>query len=183
MPAKGQRLSEETKLKISKSLTGHLVSEEVRKKISDGVKKNPVRFWKGKKFSKKHKKNLSTAHKGQFVSEETRAKKRGRPAWNKGKHFLRGTKHWNWQGGLTEKNLALRGLIEYKLWRKAVFERDDFTCQICRIRGVELQADHIKPFAYFPELRFDLSNGRTLCKKCHRATDTWGEKAKQYVQS
>lgn len=59
---------------------------------------------------------------------------------------------------------------EAKKWRMAIFERDDFTCQICKIRGTYLEADHIKPFAYFPELRYDLTNGRTLCRPCHNTT-------------
>lgn len=59
---------------------------------------------------------------------------------------------------------------ESKKWRIAVFERDNYTCKICGIRGTYLEADHIKPFAYFPELRYELSNGRTLCRKCHNLT-------------
>ena len=55
-------------------------------------------------------------------------------------------------------------------WRKTVFERDDYTCQECHTRGSYLEADHIKPFAYFPELRYELSNGRTLCRPCHDKT-------------
>ena len=59
-------------------------------------------------------------------------------------------------------------------------ERDNYTCQICGTRGGDLEADHIKPFAYYPDIRFELSNGRTLCKPCHRKTDTYGEKAKKH---
>lgn len=55
-------------------------------------------------------------------------------------------------------------------WRMAVFKRDNFICQFCKNRGGYLEADHIKPWAYFPKLRFELSNGRTLCRKCHDKT-------------
>jgi 5-methylcytosine-specific restriction endonuclease McrA len=68
----------------------------------------------------------------------------------------------------------IRASVEYKAWRKAVFERDNWTCQMCSGRGGILQADHIKPFALFPELRFDVSNGRTLCLDCHSKTETFG---------
>lgn len=87
----------------------------------------------------------------------------------------------NWKGGLTDKNKALRRGVEWKLWREAVFERDDYTCQMCGIRGgVELHPDHIKPFSKFPELRYEVSNGRTLCIECHRRTPTYGWKAVQF---
>ena len=65
--------------------------------------------------------------------------------------------------------------MPYRLWREAVFKRDDYTCQNCGKRGGKLNADHIKLFALFPELRFKVSNGRTLCNApCHRLTDTYG---------
>jgi HNH endonuclease/NUMOD3 motif-containing protein len=80
-----------------------------------------------------------------------------------------------WKGGITKKNQLIRSSSEYRLWRTSVFERDDYTCQICQQRGGRLNADHIKQFALFPELRLDLTNGRTLCEPCHRKTDTYGK--------
>jgi len=59
---------------------------------------------------------------------------------------------------------------EAQEWRRLVFERDDYTCQACGIRGGKLEADHIKPWAYFEDLRFELDNGRTLCRGCHDKT-------------
>lgn len=85
----------------------------------------------------------------------------------------------SWKGGITPLNKRLRMSIEYKLWRKTVFERDNYTCVWCGVRGGEIHADHIKPFAYFPELRFAIDNGRTLCVPCHKTTDTWGSRAKK----
>lgn len=88
----------------------------------------------------------------------------------------RGSKNPNWRGGISPKNKRVRMSADFKEWRKKIFERDDYTCQDCGKRGGELHPDHIKQFAYFPELRFELSNGRTLCKKCHMKTPTWGFK-------
>jgi len=79
----------------------------------------------------------------------------------------------HWKGGITPENKKIRNSTEYREWRKDVFERDDYTCQICSVRGVELNADHIKPFSRFPKLRLELSNGRTLCVPCHSQTDTY----------
>lgn len=76
-------------------------------------------------------------------------------------------------GWVTSRNNIIRNSAEYKQWRKAVFERDNYTCQHCGARGVELNADHIKQFAYYPDLRLDIGNGRTLCVPCHKATDTY----------
>lgn len=83
--------------------------------------------------------------------------------------------HNFWRGGLTKKYDLIRHSCEYKLWRKAVFERDNYTCVWCNVKGGNLNADHIKPFCDYPELRFAIDNGRTLCRECHKKTDTWGK--------
>ena len=75
----------------------------------------------------------------------------------------------SWQGGKREINQRARGHIAAVEWRHAVYERDNYTCQDCGERGGKLNAHHIKPWAKHPELRLDLSNGVTLCKKCHTA--------------
>lgn len=85
---------------------------------------------------------------------------------------MRGEKCHFWRGGLSQKYRSERGLamqkVEYKIWRSSVFERDGFACQNCGEVGGRLQADHIKPWKFFPLLRYDISNGRTLCTSCHR---------------
>ena len=87
-----------------------------------------------------------------------------------------GEKSRFWRGGITPINKKIRASFESKLWRKSVFERDKYTCIWCGQIGGNLEADHIKPFALFPELRFAIDNGRTLCHECHITTDDWGFK-------
>lgn len=94
--------------------------------------------------------------KNQFEIDES--KYRERPS---------GEKHWNWKGGITNEGHRIRESPEYRQWRKFVFERDKYTCQRCGEVGGKLNAHHIKPFSVYSELRFDIDNGITLCKKCH----------------
>ena len=85
----GKKLSDETKIKISKYRSGKQMSEEQKRKISESMrgKKRPPRSeeWKmkislakhGKKiptFSEEHKRKISEANKGKTRSEETRRK-------------------------------------------------------------------------------------------------------------
>lgn len=104
-----------------------------------------------------------------------RGEKRGKMANTL--NFKRGINHWNWRGGVTPTNQKLRASFEYREWREAVFNRDNFTCQNCGTRGGTIHADHIKPWAFFPELRFDVNNGRTLCVPCHEITPTYKNRA------
>lgn len=76
----------------------------------------------------------------------------------------------NWRGGITKENHLLRSRQETKCWRVAVFIRDDYTCRGCGVRGGWLEADHVKSWAEYPALRWDVSNGRTLCRPCHILT-------------
>jgi len=91
----------------------------------------------------------------------------------------KGDKSHRWQGGKTSEAMIIRNSKEYKDWRTSVFERDDYICQFCGVRGGKLNADHIKPFSTHPDLRLDIDNGRTLCFECHLKTDTWGVKARK----
>jgi 5-methylcytosine-specific restriction endonuclease McrA len=93
-----------------------------------------------------------------------------------------GSKNPLWKGGITPVNRAIRMSFEMKQWRVAVFKRDDYRCLDCGIKGGDIHADHIYPFAYFPRLRFDLNNGRTLCVECHRRTPTYGNRKVQYAE-
>lgn len=110
----------------------------------------------------------------QHIENMSRSARKVNHWWKPKTIFKKGTTHPNWKGGITPINKALRKSAEYKQWRKAVFERDNYTCVWCFQHGGNLQADHIKPFAFFPELRFVVDNGRTLCISCHKKTDTIG---------
>lgn len=79
----------------------------------------------------------------------------------------------NKTGWRTSKKLLIRASRKYREWRKAVYERDNYICQWCGERGCRLNADHIKSFASYPELRFEVSNGRTLCVDCHKKTENY----------
>jgi hypothetical protein len=81
-----------------------------------------------------------------------------------------GDKNNNWKGGVTLEEQNLRMSSKYNDWRNVVFKRDNFNCMECKTRGRKLEAHHIKSFADFPELRFDINNGITLCHNCHIKT-------------
>lgn len=85
--------------------------------------------------------------------------------------------------GKTSEAKRIRASKTYKEWRKAVFERDKYMCVECGQLGGTLQADHIKPFCLFPELRLDVNNGRTLCESCHRKTDTFARGALNFKEA
>lgn len=59
-----------------------------------------------------------------------------------------------------------RGSKRYKEWKKGVLERDGNICISCG-NDRFLHCDHIKPWKEFPEFRFNLDNGQTLCAGCH----------------
>lgn len=78
-----------------------------------------------------------------------------------------GADHPLWRGGVSRAYQYGYHSTEYMQWHQNVFIRDNFTCQLCDTRGTYLHAHHIKGFSHFPDLRFVVSNGITLCKTCH----------------
>lgn len=82
-------------------------------------------------------------------------------------HSIIKTFHWNWKGGISKENALIRGSSIMRSWRIKVYTRDDYKCQDCGAKDIELNAHHIMSFAEYPELRFDINNGITLCKPCH----------------
>lgn len=94
---------------------------------------------------------------------------------------MAGETHYAWKGGVTPENQRERSSGKYAEWRTAILRRDNFTCQLCGIRGGRLQADHILSWATHKELRFELSNGRTLCVPCHKKTPNYGWHGRGHV--
>lgn len=66
------------------------------------------------------------------------------------------------------KTQDYRKTEEYKTWRADVFARDGFKCQVCGQVGGVLNAHHIKEFSKYPDLRYKVENGVTLCEECHK---------------
>lgn len=122
--------------------------------ISDRMKRDGSPNWKGGKN-----KCIDCQ-----VLLSTRTSKRCQKCFHK---IAKGENHGSWRGGITSENQKIRGSTEIKLWRKSVFERDNWTCQKYKILGGELVAHHIKNFKDFPELRTAIDNGITLSKKAH----------------
>lgn len=111
---------------------------------------------KGKKYgvlSAEHKEKLRKASTGRKHTSETIAK-------------ISGNNSPHWKGGITKASKLERHKFRNYIQKK-VFERDDYTCQMCETKGVPLQVDHIQPWAEYLELRFKIENCRTLCMRCH----------------
>ena len=145
-----QKLSEANKGQIpwNKGIKCPSLTEETKQKIRE--------FNKGKKLSKEIKFKMSLSH--------------------------RGKKNGSWKGGITRLQILIRNNFFYRQWRSDVFTKDDFTCQNCGQKNSYLNAHHIKSFSsilqYYEittlkealackEL-WNINNGITLCKKCHR---------------
>jgi len=80
---------------------------------------------------------------------------------------MQGKKAPHWKGGTSLSDERARNSPQLRKWREAVFKRDNYTCQECGASGVKLHAHHIKSFADHPALRYEVSNGKTLCLDCH----------------
>jgi hypothetical protein len=129
--------------------TGLHETEEHRKNISIGLHKSSKKLIGNKNPS-------------------TRPEVRGKISKTmKERRSMAGKNNPNWRGGINSEVSKIRNGDEYKKWRTNVFERDQYICQLCNKNNNTLNAHHIKTFSKYPELRLIVSNGITLCCKCH----------------
>lgn len=180
----GHPNSKETLEKLRAANTGRpmpenvkaaLVASRIGRPTSDAQKAAVRKAHLGVPRSAETKAKLSAGKKGVAPSEQCRlgyiAFRTGRPQSpeSNAKRSLaeRGEKNWNWKGGIVPENKRARRYVEYRLWRDQVYIRDDYTCQKCGQRGGHLVAHHRDSFADFPEQRFTVANGITLCANCH----------------
>jgi 5-methylcytosine-specific restriction endonuclease McrA len=180
--------SAETRARISAIQIGRKVSAETKHRHSVAMKaayENDPSL--RKKRSEQQLKSHTFSSKGKRWNWNDESKARGRIAQagkNNPMFGRRGILCPAFRNADVDEKTKARQTLEYRQWRRAVFERDDFRCLDCGAksgetgRHVELEADHIYPFAYFPRLRYQLENGRTLCAECHRKTSTFAGRAK-----
>lgn len=119
------------------------------------------------------KKGKPSPRKGVKLSKETRKKMRITSL----QCAPKGDKHYKWKGGRSRGYKTGYYSTRYRNWRTAVFTRDNFQCKDCGAKHIYLTAHHIKSFAKYPELRFDINNGITLCEPCHKLTDNYKGRA------
>jgi 5-methylcytosine-specific restriction endonuclease McrA len=138
----GKHHSEKTKEKISRKCLGR------RWRLSEETKERIRKANKGKKpyiMTDEIRRKISISNGGTGISDRT----------NKRYYHLND--------------------IKYKSWRSEVFLRDNWTCQMCGKRSkkkesVYIEPHHIKGWAKYPKLRYELSNGISLCRECHKLT-------------
>ncbi len=116
------------------------------------------------------------------MKEKMRLAKLGKKRPPRSKSHIKnqsGKNHWHWKGGTSKHYKSGYYSANYKEWRKKVFERDKFTCQGCGKMGY-ITAHHIKSFAHYLKLRYEIINGITLCEDCHALTDNYRGRAKRW---
>ena len=158
-------------------------SVETRRRISDTLKRKGCHPpWElspcvqggyravelfGVEIAEKKKQATIKANKNKVYSDETREKL---------SFAKRGENNPNWKGGITSERNRLCNTWETRVWREAVFQRDKYTCRECGDSNTYLNAHHIMEVSQYPELRFNVENGKTLCIGCHKITANYGGK-------
>lgn len=168
-----QPVSDATRSKMSKSHIGNTnrvgatSSPMARRNMSEAQRRRAPP-------SLETRRKIGDANRLRIVSEETRGK------ISRNHADVSGSNNPRWAGGITPWRKIIFNTRSYKNWRNTVFKRDNYTCQLCSTRDGNITAHHVLPVRDHKNslLVFDVTNGITLCKKCH---DSINNKEYDYV--
>ena len=169
---KGKKATEKQKeaLTLGRKFSHSIIANGKRRQKMLGEKN-----WNYKRdFSEEHRKRIGLAQRGKRTGVENNM----------------------WKGGISKLRYVIRGNFKYRQWRSDVFTRDDFTCQQCGERGSQLVSHHIKAFskiiseykiltlnqALSCDELWNINNGLTLCRKCHKKTDNYLKNGKHFAR-
>ena len=170
----GRKVSEETRVRMSKARIGYKITEKTRQKLHDSHL--------GHGQSEETKRKIGEASKGKEKSRETRQKLREANIGNKNasgavrsEEFRRklgesrsGEKHWNWLGG---KSFESYGLEFNNNLKEVIRNRDGRQCLICgktELTSRDLLSIH---HVDYNKRNNNSSNLASLCRSCHTKTN------------
>ena len=178
---KGTKYSEKMKFRLN------LSGLEIGRGFNKGKKLLQITGENNPNWKEKIRKNCEICNKEMLL-----------PPWDKNRRFCNrkcwalgtrgiGSPVYKGDKAITPLRIRIMELPEYKNWRSIILKRDNYTCVLCREKR-NLEVDHKKRFLHIinennidtveksrecKEL-WDIENGRTICRKCHRKTDTFG---------
>lgn len=184
-------MTDEQRKRLSDAHKGYKLSEETKKRMSI-ARSGPLNSSFGKPKSEEHKRKISESLKGRkmpWVSESnskrvysnaTREKRKQvmtkviKKLWSTTsfRNKMTGENNSRWVKDRTSylEKCRIRRTQDWKKWRESVFKRDDYTCQECGVIGGYLEPHHIKPIREDWKQIFEIKNGITLCRICHKRT-------------
>lgn len=174
----------ETRIKISKSKTGKTTKRKYPARVSKICQYCGKLFsiWPSKekqgkgKYCSKNCHNLSMENKkkkGAWTKIKclTCKKSVDVPIWRLkkyGKKYCSIKCYDKSKAKLTPEDRHFRKGTKYKKWREKALKMDNYTCQMCKQKGGELDVHHLLPYTDYKEHVISIGNGYTLCKKCHK---------------
>mgnify|MGYP001612211144 CR=1 FL=1 len=154
-------LGKHWKIKDTSNMGKHLIGKKLTQRIKEKISKSNLLTFSVRNNSDRQGKNNNGGKfmKGRQHSEETK-RKMSKAA----KNYI----HWNWNPDREViKNRPTRTSTEYVDFRNQCKNRD----KNCKLKDENcngyLIVHHIKRWIEYPELRFDIDNGITLCQKHH----------------